>query len=97
MVVGPKELLEKITEEEAEILEALERRIDQELLRYFDGTRNVIYPMDGEPRQVRRNVLEGLLGRYRQAGWKVKIVHDQREGDFINFDYEPMDRRRKKR
>lgn len=89
MVVGPKELLEKITEDEAEILENLEKRIDQELLKNFDGTRNVIYAMDGDPRKLRRNVLEGLLSRYRQAGWKVKIVYDQRDGDFINFDYAP--------
>ena len=27
-----------------------------------------------------------LLDRYRSSGWRVKIVYDQRDGDFIQFE-----------
>ena len=87
MVIGPKKLVEKIEQKESDVIKNLETKIDDALVKNFDGRHaSVGY----EPGQVRKFVLDGLLDQYRGAGWDVKITGDQRDGDYIHFTYTPQ-------
>ena len=87
MVVQPEKVLKTATDSEANTLKQLEARIDTYLKTSFDGTRNIAYGIDENCRALRENVLEKFLNKYRSVGWKVKIVCDPRDGDYIDFSY----------
>jgi hypothetical protein len=94
MVIGPKKVLETITEEEERILHRVEQKIDQHLQHNYDGEYGGILPCSEDFRGIRSCVLEHLLDKYREAGWtRVEVNHDQREGSWIRFEY---DRRTKR-
>ncbi|MFW5746055.1 MAG: hypothetical protein ACOCWQ_00715 [Nanoarchaeota archaeon] len=93
MVVNPQELLSTVTQPEQETLARLEERIDRHLTRSFEGGM-VAVAYDADCKALRRPVFEGFLGRYRQQGWTdVRVVHDPRDGSYIQFKYEGIKRR----
>lgn len=87
MVVNPKDLLKTITEQEETILVALERRIDEELKRKFNGSNDVCVDTRNLWDQLRPILQNKLLNNYREAGWKVQFESDQREDSYLRFTY----------
>lgn len=84
----------RLSPEDHAYLQAAEIYIDGDLIREFRGTSPAPYAtvrFDEIRGAADRNedpnhlVLEVLKSMYEEAGWKVEIVHDQRDGDFIQF------------
>jgi len=65
-------LREVLTKEEAAFPE-LEKYLDKEISKGFDGQR-VVIPLKGFG-WIRRETLEKFLDRYRAAGWKAVYQH----------------------
>jgi hypothetical protein len=76
------------TAKEAQILEGLEDKVDQELSDRFQGTGSVSISTSVF-KGLRTCTTERFLDKYRKADWSVKIVYDQRDGDFYSFGYNP--------
>lgn len=83
MVVKPRELEQRIKAKEGPAMQQFEATVDEELTRRFAGRGQGVSV--GVPRGIRRFVLDQVLDKYRQAGWNVQIVYDQRDGDYIEF------------
>jgi hypothetical protein len=84
MVVGPKELEQKLTQKDQQILTHLEQRIDEALTERYEGTGGVCINLPDE--MPRKFALERLFDKYREAGWtRVGIRYDQRDGNYIEF------------
>ncbi|MBN2142477.1 hypothetical protein JW711_04055 [Candidatus Woesearchaeota archaeon] len=82
MVIGPKKSLETITEEESKQLEALEKKIDKELRKKFQGRYLMVF---GNQKEIpRRYALETLLDKYRAEGWK-KVTIEYHEGGCTGY------------
>lgn len=75
MVIGPDELMKKITEDEAGKLEQLEKKIDDTLRKkYSDGwTVTFSKSIFGDLGEC---AIESLLSKYRKAGWSVQELSD---------------------
>ena len=89
MVIGLKQLLDKIEKAARAKLEELEMVIDSSLIQDFSGGSATI-DLD-QVGGLRTFVIERLLDKYRAQGWKVGINYDQRDGDFIRFTTEDAD------
>lgn len=90
MVVKPQELATQVTNQEAPIVERLEQRIDAVLTERFQGRGTVTIDYDADFRRLRQCTLNNLLDKYRQKGWTTaKVVHDQRDGSYVQFMYNP--------
>ena len=86
MVIGLKQLIEKIEQFEKPKLERLEEQIDEALINRFNGEQVTIDLKFANG--LRLLVVDGLLNKYREVGWKAKINYDQRDGDYISFETE---------
>ena len=84
MVIGPDELLKRITEDEAGKIEQLEKKIDDSLRASYEGNNSVVLDYDIF-RDIRKCTVDALLSKYRQAGWSVNYISDQRDGDYYEF------------
>lgn len=83
VVIQAQELSEKIRKKESNLLKKAEESIDKVLLDEFDGTDMCIgTTVMGD---LRRNLRNELIDKYRNAGWSVKYESDQRDGDFYRF------------
>lgn len=87
MVVKPTELINLVTNEEKEVIKRLEKRIDDYLTKDFRGSGSLAFGINEDFRTLRIPTREKLLSKYRQAGWNVKEISDQRDGDYIEFSY----------
>ncbi|MFH1063536.1 MAG: hypothetical protein V1729_00480 [Candidatus Woesearchaeota archaeon] len=87
MVVNPKTLLETVTAKEKVTLKRLEEQIDEFLKERFDDRNSAAFGVTSECTSLRHQVYKSLLDKYRTAGWNVKEVYDQRDGDYIQFSY----------
>ena len=87
MVVKPNELANLVTKEEKEVIKRLEKRIDDYLTKEFRGTGSLAFGINEDFRNLRIPTREKLLDKYKQAGWNVKEISDQRDGDYIEFSY----------
>jgi hypothetical protein len=83
MVIGPKALIDRIKEKESTAVRSLEENIDRTLESKFNGSPIAV----GYDHELRSFVLEGVLDKYRATGWSVRIVYDQRDGNYIEFSY----------
>jgi hypothetical protein len=77
MAIKPQTILElaskSISDEEERTLDELEQKIDVRLQdNFYDGA-FISYPLE---QQVSFTLLHELAKRYREAGWKVLILHD---------------------
>ena len=87
MVIGPRELEERIRRQETDAIQQFETTIDRALMTTYQGQGRQVTVNMPRGNQVRDFVLRQLLDRYRQAGWDVREQHDQRDGDFIQFTH----------
>jgi hypothetical protein len=93
MVVKPRELINLITDEEKPVIKRLEKRIDDCLTKDFRGTGSLAFGMNEDFKSLRPPTKEKLLDKYRQAGWNVKEISDQRDGDYVEFSYNSREER----
>ena len=91
MVVKPKELVNLITEEEKPIIKRLEETIDKILTKDFSGTGSLYFGITDDFKNLRIPTREKLLDKYRQSGWNVEEISDQRDGNYIEFSYDGLD------
>ncbi|MBI5065383.1 hypothetical protein HZA97_04035 [Candidatus Woesearchaeota archaeon] len=89
MVVNPKNLLETITQDEQKVLRELEGQIDQYLIADFDGEGAVSFGLPKEWSKLRKVATNQLIEKYKKEGWWVELVCDQREGNHLQFTYDP--------
>lgn len=91
MVLSPNQARRMAENNHAPTLAKLERTIDATLaksggmaasLSIETGYRGLY---DDPRNDVPNHLIESLLDNYRQAGWKVKMEHDQREGTYLTF------------
>jgi hypothetical protein len=85
MVLTPGELEKKILSENKATSEAIEKKIDNALLNTYELNRPTTIDYDCLFKGIRSYTINFVLDKYIQAGWNVKIVYDQREGDYIEF------------
>lgn len=61
----------------------LEKKIDAALQRGYQGYgRSITYAW---PSDMKRHVVEHVMAKYAAAGWGVRIVSEQRDGDYLEF------------
>ena len=87
MVIGPEELKQRIRQSEQQAYEAVEQKIDKSLEERFDGIGSVTFGSDTF-KGIRRFALDDLFDKYRKAGWSVREMHDQRDGNYVQFTYQ---------
>lgn len=83
MVVGPKELKQRIEENEKDSLAQLETKIDRYLEGNYEG--EAVWIPTGIFEGVRSLAVSKLLQGYTSAGWSISQEHDQREGSHYIF------------
>ncbi|MBT5023240.1 hypothetical protein HOK51_09065 [Candidatus Woesearchaeota archaeon] len=90
MVIGPQALAQKVADNNKDSLQQLEAKIDQALERSFDGKR---VTLDHRKffSEIPHYLREEFFNKYRAQGWNVKVVYDQRDGDFVDFTYSGHD------
>lgn len=83
MVIGPKELTEKIMEDDRQKANELEKAIDETLEKDFDGTTPVYFnpPRFNLPGE---QAMTALFDTYREAGWDIKRK-DVTDGYYYTF------------
>jgi hypothetical protein len=87
MAISPKKLLQEITEQEEQTLESLEKKIDADLQKKFNGE-SVYISVSGEFYKLRKPAQDNLLNRYLAQGWtRIALESDQREGSYLVFEY----------
>ena len=90
MTIGPTKLHEMVLDKNQTKLDQLEKMIEGELVNNFDnsGHTTITLPDNAQPK---RYLIETVLEQYRQNGFKqVEIHDDQRDGSWIEFNYEPV-------
>ena len=93
MTLGPRELLEKVVQDERPRIRRAERLIDEALTERYNGLNTVA--IDATLfHGIRAPALNKLLDAYRHAGWTVQYQSDQRDGDFYQFSTIERDGRR---
>lgn len=85
MVLTPSELEKKIQTENEESSKAIEKKIDNALLNSYDLNRAAVIDYDLLFRGVKSYTVDFVLDKYRQAGWKVNVISDQRDGSYVEF------------
>lgn len=80
MTIKPSDL-SKIREEEKNDIKTLEKRIDESiLLQSKFGKTSYEFSVDIFPNvKVRKEIIR----IYREAGWKVNLIDDFKEGDYV--------------
>ncbi len=80
MVIARSEIFGKDSEKVRKAVAKAEKIIDKELSARGTNTFDVnLFDND-------KIVLEEIVSLYKLAGWKVRIVHDQRDGDYLKFE-----------
>ena len=87
MVKTVQELTERLTQEESNQIVQLEINIDKTLEKRFQPKNQNAIAFGNLPKNYTNNgrVHTEITRRYQEAGWKVKYVYDQRDGDFLQF------------
>jgi len=78
-MVSPRECTE-VTDQEREELAQHEKAIDQALRMKFRPGSAVTYGVEMSAR-----VRDEVIRRYRETGWTVEAISDQRDGNFLSF------------
>ncbi len=91
MVVNPKRLLETITQDEQKVLRELEGKIDQHLMAKFDGEGTVSIELPREWSKLRGVATNQLMEKYKNEGWGVELIFDQKDGNYLQFTYNPKE------
>lgn len=84
MVIGPKELEQKIRQEQKPLMEQLEQKIDEALQRSYSGRGSVSIDANSVS-GLNQLSTEEVIGKYKLAGWDIKYHSDQRDGSFYQF------------
>jgi len=84
MVLTPQQAKKMQERKEAPAMRALEKAIDKALTEgnfTFAIEQGDYYGRGG----VDYDVAQVVMKKYRDAGWNVKYVSDQRDGDYLDF------------
>ena len=90
MAISPQDLMKRVSDKNRNVLDDLEQKVNESLERSFNGRSATITPsreFDALPQYMK----EQFLDQYRQVGWEVKQHSDQREGEFLVFQYKQGD------
>lgn len=74
----------KLSPEEFKDISRCERHIDEKIRRVYRPGEEVYVDFRELGNPSRREV-DAIVARYQEAGWNVKVEHDQREGSYFRF------------
>ncbi len=81
--ISKQKLEQIICERDKDDVAKLEAQINKSLEVGYDGGRFSYSTQFLAPYSLR--VREEVLRRFKEAGWKVDTVYDQRDGDYLTF------------
>jgi len=82
MVIMPNQR-EELTEEEKRQVKTLETAIDEILIQGMKDEKR--YMSYSYPKEITPRVINYVQEMYKKAGWKIRSVADQRDGDYLEF------------
>lgn len=82
-MITPEELQADRDATAKEQMAALIKAVDETLRARFEGYGHAVSV--SWPNGTKRHVIEHVRDLYGQNGWSVRIVHDQRDGDYLEF------------
>ncbi len=80
MVISPQEANYKAKSKEN--IKSLEQRIDKALIDSLKNKESMNFSADLFPDEITRKT---IIDKYRDAGWNVKYITDQRDGNYLEF------------
>ncbi len=67
----------------AEAVQQLEQRIDNALK---NAASRMWWPCHVATERINARAIAFVIDRYRATGWKVELIQDQRDGNFLRFE-----------
>ncbi len=85
MAVNANELESRVKAKNADLLRQLEATVDAELETAYRGSGASVTLYNHDLEQLSPFLREALFDRYRQVGWDVNYVSNQRDGNYAEF------------
>jgi len=84
MAISPADAM-KITPEEKDAVDRIEAEIDRRLLDHYQASLQKECWIESSKLGKTPRMREEVVRRFKQAGWIVEFISDQRDGDAYKF------------